>query len=277
MHLLLLVSLQLPVASPAVAVSVHGWVEVQTVDKRANLARFDRIQPGARIITHDDASVQLRLASGSLLRLGENTEVSLNQLEHNDPAGQRKESFRLRVGRVWARVTSLFGGDSKFEVETPTAVAGVRGTSFVAEASGEGDRFVLIEGAIDLLRDDQTVRLDQPGAFVDSAGGGLGTPGVMDTSNLNDLLSTISSTGATVARLQSSTAGGAPGGLTSAQSRSSSRTDIVGPQGIVDTPTSTSPSAEAGVPPGPASGPATIDVIINLPSRAGGDSGSPSP
>ncbi|MEO0815145.1 MAG: FecR family protein [Myxococcota bacterium] len=52
-------------------------------------------------------------------------------------------------GRVWASVTSLFGDDSSFEVETENAVAGVRGTKFSANTSEGGDTLVKVyEGKV---------------------------------------------------------------------------------------------------------------------------------
>ncbi len=42
----------------------------------------------------------------------------------------KKASFKLWTGNVFAKVKSLFSPNSKFEVQTPTTTAGVRGTSF---------------------------------------------------------------------------------------------------------------------------------------------------
>lgn len=42
----------------------------------------------------------------------------------------KKASFKLWVGKVVANVKSLFSPSSKFEVQTPTTTAGVRGTTF---------------------------------------------------------------------------------------------------------------------------------------------------
>ncbi|MEZ4271329.1 MAG: FecR domain-containing protein [Myxococcota bacterium] len=45
-------------------------------------------------------------------------------------AKEKVVKARLFVGRLWAKVTSLFSSDSRFEIQTDNAVAGVRGTAF---------------------------------------------------------------------------------------------------------------------------------------------------
>lgn len=277
MTLALLALLQLSVHSPAIAVSVTGWVEVESEGTRRTLSRFDRIEEGSQVITHDDATAQLRLASGSLLRLGPKTQLTLQELNHQDPAGMRKESMRLMVGRVWARVTNLFGSNSKFEVSTPTAVAGVRGTSFVAEAEGEEERFVLLEGAIELLQQQASLRLDEPGAFVTARASGLGSPGVLDAASLQNLIKDVGGAGAVVVntlqvRHKILTQSGGQG--SSSNSRKNARGDILGPQGLVDAPVTTNTSNSI---PGGGGGPATVEIRIDLPESRGDGPSSVSP
>jgi hypothetical protein len=47
------------------------------------------------------------------------------------------------VGNVWAKVAKTVGGDSRFEVKTENAVAGVRGTTFRVDAAV--DRSVVVK------------------------------------------------------------------------------------------------------------------------------------
>ena len=102
-----LLTLNLTVQAPAVAISVRGAVEVDTGTASRPVHRFDAIEEGARIRTGEDGSVQLRMASGSLVRLGPATEVTLTHLEHGTPAGKRKESIKAFAAEVASGRLSL--------------------------------------------------------------------------------------------------------------------------------------------------------------------------
>jgi hypothetical protein len=78
--------------------------------------------------------VELTLTDASVLRLGPLSRVELDAAAFGR-ADDRKVSARLRVGNVWASVTKALGGESRFEVKTENAVAGVRGTTFRVDAS----------------------------------------------------------------------------------------------------------------------------------------------
>ncbi len=81
--------------------------------------------------TDEGARLEARLNDKSILRLAASSSLKLEQAKFspsND--GEKKFSAKLFAGRLWAKVTSLLGDDSKFEVSTPNAVAGVRGTVF---------------------------------------------------------------------------------------------------------------------------------------------------
>ncbi|HJV44584.1 MAG TPA: S-layer homology domain-containing protein [Bacillota bacterium] len=50
----------------------------------------------------------------------------------------KQASFKVWTGSVVAKVKNLFSSESKFEVETPTAIAGVRGTTFSVDVDSSG-------------------------------------------------------------------------------------------------------------------------------------------
>lgn len=63
----------------------------------------------------------------------------------------KKASFKLWSGNVFAKVKSLFSASSKFEVQTPTTTAGVRGTSFTVSVKPDGSTDVgVYSGAVAL-------------------------------------------------------------------------------------------------------------------------------
>ena len=115
----------------------------------APLSPGERMSEGTRIDVGDDGFVTLRLADGSVVRLAAGTQLRLNELRHAPASGQVQSGLQLERGRVDATVKPLPPGRSRFEVRTPRAVGGVRGTTFGVAVGAEGD-FIgdVREGAI---------------------------------------------------------------------------------------------------------------------------------
>ncbi|WP_324715398.1 FecR family protein [Carboxydochorda subterranea] len=89
----------------------------------------------------------------------------------------------LKIGSLWAEVSAAFGRIWRFEVETPTAVAGVRGTLFRLQVLPDGTtRLFVHSGAVELrsLRYRWTVREREAAAIRGDTGelqhGQTGTP-----------------------------------------------------------------------------------------------------
>ncbi|MDR6548933.1 FecR domain-containing protein [Paenibacillus qinlingensis] len=87
------------------------------------------LNQGDTVYTGDSSSVTLNLASGDAdVTLGDNAELNVSDLNSSD--GNKKSKLKVWAGSMWVKVKSLAGADDEFEVETPTAVMGVRGTQF---------------------------------------------------------------------------------------------------------------------------------------------------
>ena len=101
------------------------------------------LQPGDTVETQPGGRAEIALPGGSLLRIGENTRLTLS------PIPARSEfSARLFFGNLWARVHKLVSGET-FRVETENGVAGVRGTEFRVEAGQKGPDLVRVyEGTV---------------------------------------------------------------------------------------------------------------------------------
>ncbi|MEZ4270928.1 MAG: FecR family protein [Myxococcota bacterium] len=255
--------------APALAIGVTGFVEVDTGTYQALLQRFDEVPEGSTVITHANASARLRFASGSLVRLGENTRINLERLQQKQPAGKRRESLKLVVGRMWAKVTHLFGDDASFEVQTDNAVAGVRGTTFMVEATGVESLFMLLEGALEIQREDIVESLDTIGVMLHVNEDGKFTIDTTPASpeQIDAMRREIGGTGGELIDILSDeqTFDGLPDDIAQAFAWiNAGRDDIVGPNGFVDSPLGdlTLPGLETGLPALDAS---QIDVRVNLP------------
>lgn len=115
----------------AIIASLSGDV---TVKKGGGSKTYDAyesmsLNQGDTIYTGDDSSVTLNLSNGDAdVTLGDNAELNVSDLNTAD--GNKKSKLKVWAGSLWVKVKSLAGSDDEFEVETPTAVMGVRGTQF---------------------------------------------------------------------------------------------------------------------------------------------------
>ncbi len=99
------------------------------------LAQGSALQEGDQVETRKRTRLELTLADGSAIRLGPLSRTRLETAAFGKSPEDRKVSARLLVGNVWAKVARAVGGESRFEVETENAVAGVRGTTFRVDAA----------------------------------------------------------------------------------------------------------------------------------------------
>jgi hypothetical protein len=110
-----------------------------------------RIEAGSRVRTGPDAAVQLTFFEGSTTDLTSNTEVSIDQMSSLKKDVGRVIILQQWTGRTYHRVQPLLDVDSRFEVETPSAVASVRGTEFALDVETDGaTRVIVVEGLVNV-------------------------------------------------------------------------------------------------------------------------------
>jgi len=89
------------------------------------------LNEGDQISTGKDSTVVLALASKDAAQdtvtVGENSQITFSKLK--DGAGT-KTKLSIWAGSLWVKVKSVSNANDQFEVETPTAIMGVRGTMF---------------------------------------------------------------------------------------------------------------------------------------------------
>lgn len=109
-------------------------------------------QSGLRLVAGDrletaEGKMRVRMKDDSVLAVGNNTRLALSDLAMDE----RSRSGRIDVaaGRFWMHVEKWTGsGDSRYEVATPSAVAGVRGTTLWGDT--QVDAICALEGTIDV-------------------------------------------------------------------------------------------------------------------------------
>ncbi|HUO33574.1 MAG TPA: FecR family protein [Candidatus Acidoferrum sp.] len=90
------------------------------------------------------ARARVALNDGSLLNIGSDTNMTITQ---HDASSQQTE-LELNYGRVRAKAVKLVKPNSKFEIRTPTGVAGVVGTDFYLAYELHVTHLLVFEGKV---------------------------------------------------------------------------------------------------------------------------------
>lgn len=165
-----------------------GWLATTALAVVATvLAVFlwPRSAPQTVITTGPGEMERLELVDGSMVRLGENSELA-----YDASTGEPFDRLvTLRYGRAFFEVQEL-KSEAPFRVETPTATATVLGTAFGVDASPERTDVVLSSGSVAVNTPDGasttavTLRPGQRSRVVQGA-----TPSPPETVDLADALS----------------------------------------------------------------------------------------
>ena len=94
-----------------------------------------------------DGFAEVLLPNGHVLKLADSTEVQLESvLERGAESGD--DVVSVAAGRLRSVVSNLTGTGRGFQVRTPTAVGGVRGTDFVTQVAGDDEIIAVREGVV---------------------------------------------------------------------------------------------------------------------------------
>jgi len=113
----------------------------------------------ATLQTTIGAGVWLQTARGAraILSFGKEAVITVNEdatLEVKEAAMNPDGTIRIRTnlirGKIWSLVERLKNEKSRYEVETPTAIAGVRGTTFIVNVDPDdrSSRIGVVEGEV---------------------------------------------------------------------------------------------------------------------------------
>ncbi len=128
----------------ALVVGINGTPMVKRVDKVEPLKRGDGVSAGDVVQTDDRSKVKLLLIDDSVLAIGPKSQVALDTIQLQ-PAS-RTARLRVLAGRFQIAIAKFFRGPTDYEIQTPTAVAGVRGT--VLWGDTELDAICALDGAV---------------------------------------------------------------------------------------------------------------------------------
>ncbi|MCL7943929.1 FecR domain-containing protein [Marinobacter sp. ATCH36] len=126
---------------PARVRSVAGQVQLisGSDSSKRPLGSDMLVRVGDEIISHSGTAT-VELADGSIVRISPNSRLAFNRLTQYGKSGMVDTRLRLDRGEIETQVKPVIEGGSRFEIETPSAVAAVRGTMFTLRtAPGKTD------------------------------------------------------------------------------------------------------------------------------------------
>ena len=124
--------------------AVKGGVFHERGASRAAATSGTLLQVGDTLVS-TDGRAKIQLNDGSILSVGENTQMRIG--DYQGTANNFTTRLRIEVGTLRALYNKTIS-EGRFEVETETAVAAVRGTDLLVEVTPGRTSVALVEGEV---------------------------------------------------------------------------------------------------------------------------------
>ncbi len=148
-------------ASVGVVSLVNGTATSTFNGKVFKLEIGSQIYIGDQLQTGPSGRLKVVLNDDTVVNLGSSTNFAVD--EFSLKGGTRKVTLAVKAGRFLASISKWFGEDSDWQMRTPAAVAGVRGTTLWGDT--EVDAICALYGTIEVKSksggDATNVRLEQ--------------------------------------------------------------------------------------------------------------------
>lgn len=140
-------------ANKGVITYLGGQVQV----KRAGETQWTSACPNMILLENDQIKVlsqsraELILDNQSVMRLSENTLLTIHKLEEEKATQKETARMDISTGKLWVRMAKLFNPASRYDVKTPTAIAGVQGTVYQVKVAGDQSTTIQVfQGAVNI-------------------------------------------------------------------------------------------------------------------------------
>lgn len=150
------------------AVQMPAWTGPDSA--RQPLAPGDEVTRSQEVTTAAGAGLVLRMPEGSVIRLGEKTQLAVQRLEVDTATGKTAVRSRLKLAEGFFRFATSsvakVAGVREVDVTMRTATVGIRGTDFWSMTDAAHDAVCVFEGKVAVASQDQgDMLLDKPTAF----------------------------------------------------------------------------------------------------------------
>ena len=112
------------------------------------LAQGDPIKTSDVIRTEANGSAEFKWMDGTRWKVMPKSMITVKKSTFNTIKKAEQDELRLTTGKVFIRIMKSLSPASRFEVETPTAVAAVRGTIFSVEVVGGKTKVDVFRGQV---------------------------------------------------------------------------------------------------------------------------------
>ncbi len=153
------------------------------------------LDAGDRIKTDAAAKATITFFDGSTIDLSANTEISLDDLLSKTNSNPKTIKIGQKIGETASNVVKLVDPASRYEVDTTSAVAAVRGSQMVVQVTADGTtRVYNVEGAISITAQGKEVMIPAGSSSTAKPGEAPaapqpGTPPAIGTSNATSISS----------------------------------------------------------------------------------------
>lgn len=145
---------------------VKGDVKLQTAGKGILPAKVGmKVSTGDKIIAGTEARAKVVMQDKNVLNISPNTQIVIEKYVYNENTNEKNVTLNVLYGKVRSTVNQKYDGEkNKFEIKTPSAVAGVRGTDFLTQfnTSTHQAKFVTFEGAVAVGQLDSAGKMMNP-------------------------------------------------------------------------------------------------------------------
>lgn len=135
-------------AQDVAVVAAKGTVKAGVTGALQAVKVGSRISDGQTVQTGEDSLVILKYADDSRIKLKEKTEVVIHAVQGKEPQG-----LDIVLGAVFAAVSKR--PNQRFQVRTPAAVAGVRGTQFFTSYEKKDVWMCVEEGQVEISENEK--------------------------------------------------------------------------------------------------------------------------
>lgn len=159
-----LINTTLSAKTIAVIIKVKGTVSLYKDNKisQQKLRRGTRLNAGDKIVTDKKGYTAIRFIDDrSFLRIRSNSTCTIRTRQEKN---ETIKNVFLEVGTIYARITKQ---NTKFEVQTPTSVASVKGTEWVTKQILKGGTFYYCKSGVIEVSNDVGSALCRAGEMVE--------------------------------------------------------------------------------------------------------------
>lgn len=132
---------------------VKGDVQIKTADGTTSKARLGQeVHPKDTIITGKDSRAKIVMIDNNEINVSPDSNVEIQNYEYKPEENKKDVLLNVIYGKVRSKVEQKYDGKtSKFQVKTPSAVAGVRGTDFITgyAPATQSTQVVTFRGAVE--------------------------------------------------------------------------------------------------------------------------------